>query len=330
MLVLAATSLAAGATIVSDPQSLLAETQTAIERGDLPAAESAARALRSIIDSDPLWDPDGAFAATFLPEVEGRIQRLRDATAGLDLFANTIAIENGPPATPIDPDDVTSFLGWGDVQAQRIRHETDRIVATVAGGSDRGALLQTAEYRRAAALVETEVLRGVNRACSTTVTGLLDSDDRTRLLRNRLAALKREVMASSLERERLDEAIAESNERYRSYERALVEFIGWNADGEDEGYDGLSGLGIALAHRVRERLTEVETLKEQNWLEKAFSLEEIERFRLVNAISVSDGSRDLSRRIEALASAVETVPVVGGEGIDPSMDWLDCCVSACR
>ena len=327
--VLTLATAAATATAADDPQTLLLAARGALERGDVRSAESLARSLRAILESDPFWDPDGAFAGRLLPEVEGRIKQLRDAAREFDVFAGRIADELKSPERSNDPENLTAFLGWGSDEAERIRTDMERIIGTLAAGPDRGALLQTDSYRLVAGLAETVVLPGMNRAFSMKVTDLLDEDEQVRILRNRLAALKYDVIASSLERERLDEEIAASNERLEAYQRALVEFIGSATDDAGE-YTRLSDLGVALAHRVRDRLAEVDSLEEQSWLGKVYCLDEIERFRLVNVISVSEGSRDLSPRIDALASVIERVPVAGGEGLDFSMGWLNCCMSVCR
>jgi hypothetical protein len=89
-------------------------------------------------------------------------------------------------------------------------------------------------------------------------------------------------------------------------------------------------IGEALGHRLRERLAAVRSLEQQTLLEKVLCLEEIERFQLANTVGVSDGSRDLSRGIEALAATVEKVPVTESDVFDPSMGWFTCCMSVCR
>ncbi len=313
-----------------DPQSLLIEARSALECGDVEGAEFDIQAIRSLLQSNPFWDPDRSFADRLLPELEARAARMKRAIGRLEALPE-IVNENTVPGSSGSPDDLADYLARGRTLIQRIQANIDQIAASLPEGEERGALLQSRSYERAAHLASTEVFSKMTEILQERVTELAEGDERIRALKTRLEALKRETMTFSVEREGLQSELAAAQERHRANQRWLMEFIGYDpADLEDHIPADLGELGMALAHRIRDRLTEVRALEQQTLLDKALLLEQIQRLRLANAVIVTDGSRDLNGRIDALAAAVEKVPLAGPEVLDPSMGWLACCLSVCR
>jgi hypothetical protein len=73
----------------------------------------------------------------------------------------------------------------------------------------------------------------------------------------------------------------------------------------------------------------VRQLEHQSGADHARLLRQVDCLRLVNEVSVSDGSRDLGVRIDALAKAVESVPLSGDEPSD-TLTGATGCMAAIR
>lgn len=201
-------ALPAGAVAVGgDPQELLLDARALLLEGDIDGAASVAGDLRTLLSADPHWDPDGSFGECLLPTLERRIARLQEANRKLVDLADQAVPDESVPEPSQDPEDMEPIVLWGRARAERIRLEAERIARTLPPGEERGALLQTRDYFRVSGLVETEIFPDVGRAVQASVSGLAAENERVRALKARLEALKREMIASSLERERLQERL---------------------------------------------------------------------------------------------------------------------------
>jgi hypothetical protein len=130
----------------------------------------------------------------------------------------------------------------------------------------------------------------------------------------------------SVERESMRRELETADRRRRDQTARLLDFIGFSSDRPPAEAAGLTPLGSALSQRIRERLQAITAMAEQSAAGKAALLEEMERFRLVNVFSISEGSRDLRADLDALAAAIERVPVKEGA---PD-GWLACWFRKCR
>jgi len=315
----------AGAATTPDPQSLLLEARQVLQHGDVEGARSSVAALRQVLQSDARWDPDGCFAERLLPDLEARIARLRTAIEQLESLPARLREENTLPGSANDPADPESDLAWGELRVRWVLEQLDRIASTIPPGPERGALLQSAGYLRATELIGGEVLPELADSVRGRFDALGRGDERVRALKARMDALKREVIDGSVERERLEEQLEATRGNQDTYRQVLIEFIGDDPETAFEpSSQNLQGIGLALARRIREVWTDVHKLERQTPSDKALLLREIECLRRANVASVSDGSRDLGARIDALAVAVEAVPVTAEGGTGSPVEITGC------
>ncbi|MGH9868543.1 MAG: hypothetical protein ACREAA_10320 [Candidatus Polarisedimenticolia bacterium] len=301
-LVLAAVSslwTVASAELRDDPQALLTRIQGALVTGDVASAASAASRLRALLKSDARWDPDGRIASSQLPALEKRIATLRSASSATNLLLQRSS-RRLEGARPVDDDtELAHFLEAENEAATQVIAELDRITGTVPPGTDRGGLMQADLYQGA---LRTMMARSLPELSEDFPLGSCAEGEQATLLTARMETLKREIMSLSAE-------LAAARSSRQREQKLLMEFIGQAPSGlAAADAAGLSKLGTALAHRIRKRLDAVRSLKGQTPLQKMLSLEELERLRLVNAISVAGGSRDLGARLDVLAASIEAVP----------------------
>lgn len=308
-----------------DPQSLLIEARQVLQRGDIARARSAVAAIREMLESDARWDPDGSFAEQLLPDLDARIARMRTAIEELEALPGRLRGRNATPASAADPADPESDLERGKLRSSWVLDELDRIVSTIPAGPERGALLQSDSYALAADLVGREVLPEMTDAVRTRFGVLGRGDERVRALKTRMGSLKRRVIDGSVERERLEQQLTATRENQDAYRQVLIEFIGDDPETAKQlASRGLQGIGVALARRIRDVWIEVRKLERQAPSNQVLLLREIECLRLANVASVADGSRDLGARIDALAVAVENLPVTEEDETDLSVGAAGC------
>jgi hypothetical protein len=110
------------------------------------------------------------------------------------------------------------------------------------------------------------------------------------------------IVAASVERDRLEQQLAEREHRYKTLQLALLEFIGADPDASPD-------LDHALSHEIREIWRAIRSLERQSSPDKEAFLEQIERLRLANTANFANGSKNLTGRIDALQAAIDSVPV---------------------
>jgi len=310
-----------------DPQSLLLQAGQALQRGDVDTADSAVAAIRATLESDSRWDPDGSFAERLVPDLDERIGRMRAAIeelAALPGRLRDVSAESDSESAA-DPADPEIDLELGKLRSSWVLDELDRIVSTIPAGPERGALVQSESYARAADLIARDVLPETVDAVRTRFGQLDRGDERVRAVKARMDSLKREVIEKSVERELLEKQLEAAREDQDAYRQVLIDFIGDDPEiAREPASQGLQGIGLALARRIREVWIEVRKLGEQTPAERASLIREIECLRLANVASVADGSRDLGARIDALAVAVEDLPVSGTDGTDRPVGTTGC------
>jgi hypothetical protein len=322
MLALAA-ALSAGTAPAADgdPQSMLLEARAALQRGDAGSAEAAVSAIRGLIEADPYWDPDRSFTEVLIPEIEVRIANLKGTLAQLEALSEKGSAPREIPPASDDPEDISPYIDRASARIESIEAELERIVETVPPGRERCALLRSDSYTRAAGLARTEILPELSEDLNSRIAELWDGDERVRALKTKLDALKREVMASSVEREDLEEALAGVRDDQRAFQRTVIEFIGSDPETLEE-------LELALAHRIHDIWQELRPLEGQSPLDKEFCQSTIDRFRLANVVNVAHGGRDLTGRINALQTQLDSVPAI--ESGTSSSTAIEGSRSACR
>jgi chromosome segregation ATPase len=198
-------------------------------------------------------------------------------------------------------DDSSALLERANEISERNRPDIERIVATLSAGAERGALLQSRQLGQAIHDADTTMLE-ITEMLHTHATASSDADERVRALKTRLKSLKREIVAASVERDRLEQQLAEREHRYKTLQLALLEFIGADPDASPD-------LDHALSHEIREIWRAIRSLERQSSPDKEAFLEQIERLRLANTANFANGSKNLTGRIDALQAAIDSVPV---------------------
>lgn len=313
-----------------DPLSMIVEARESLDRGDHVRAAKLAERVGALIAADAGWDPDGSIGERILPALLGRIGRMRQATTSLDRMAQPRGGKPGGAIPAEDPAELLRLLRRTAEESAHLKAQIERIVETIPRGPERGGLLQSESYDRAAGSAEPPGFAKMEGAVRSFLMAALDEGDAVRALRARLDTLKRELIGLSIEGEKLRTRLDATRRRNDADQARIIEFLGQKPSRVSAAESaGLNELGVALADRLRDRLEGIRTLTGQGLLQKALSMEELERFRLANAISVAAGSRDLSRRIDVLAAAIESVPVIDEGSIGASTGWLSCCMSLC-
>ncbi|HET8946890.1 MAG TPA: hypothetical protein VFQ07_07895, partial [Candidatus Polarisedimenticolia bacterium] len=76
--------LAASSRLAADPNELYERAVARLQKGDLEGATADTAKLRDLVRGRPEWDPEGTFAKTLLPSLQGRLRRLHSTSAALD------------------------------------------------------------------------------------------------------------------------------------------------------------------------------------------------------------------------------------------------------
>lgn len=312
-----------------DPQSLLAEASAALADDRLDVAERAVESTRQIILWNPSWDPDRSFADRLVPNMENRIARHRSLLTRLEQLADRVQ-EEGPPRPPAGGENgLSSYLQWARDRTAWARAEVERLTAEMPPAPENCPRAPSI-WPEAARFLEEDTFPEMSRSLREQVSAMQDDSERVRALRTRLEDLKRQVVASAVKQETLREQLASVRTQHGEYLNLLLELIGVDrAEVGDPGNTSAAAISDALARRIRDRRLEIRTLTRCTSLDKALGLEEIGRFHLANSALVIEGAPDLTGRINVLASALETLQV-SDQSLDPSLKWVDCCMSECR
>jgi hypothetical protein len=293
-----------------DPQSAIEQAEAALASGDVEQARRALAAARALL-AEPRWDPDGSIAGRLLPDLEARTAQLRSAVARLGQAPGSWARERAAAPPLNEPADAAAWIEWLLADRERMRFELERIVAAVAPGPERAAVLQSPEFDAALDAASASALSELSQAWATRIVPLCDSERRIRTLKVKQGQLKRDLVDTAAEQRKLKERLRELEGRHAKLERLLIDFIGFDPATRREASGPIAGseLDRALAARIREIWMELRGNTSQSALDRAACSSEILRFRLANSVSVSGGGRDQTLRIDALAAALDAIPV---------------------
>jgi len=293
-----------------DPQSLLLKAHTALERGDVKSAELAVSAIQDLLEADPHWDPDRSFDEHLIPELETRIASLKNALEQLETLPK---VERDSPRHSDDHEDIASHIDWADASIAERQADLDRIVETLPTDPERCALLLSAEYGDTAGVMRTEILTGLSETLNVRIDELSDGNKRVSMLKTKLHSLKRDLVASSMEREILEQELATVRDSQRVLQDTLVEFIESSSEPVGVKASELLALERALMTRIRDIWMELRSMEQLSLTHKTLCHVEIERLRLANQANVSLGGKDLIGRIDALEAELESLPEAGND-----------------
>jgi hypothetical protein len=208
-----AESLRAAPPIEADPHDLFEAAGERLSAGDLKGCAATIARLQVLIARRPEWDPEGTFSGDLLPPLLSRLGRLEGAAVRLDGFTGRALLDLKPPEPGPDMDTVKDYTRWAAAVIRRLRAERDDIVrAALADPGERALLSRTESYARTERLLEVEVLTKLAEGAGDDVLGLLTGNPEIEAVLVRFRQLKRELIQTAAERDRLRGSAREAGE----------------------------------------------------------------------------------------------------------------------
>lgn len=300
------------AALEEDPQSLWSSAQGHLERGEIQSAQDALARLESLVAADPHWDPDGSYSEVLMPSLSERIARIQQAVTRLNTLQHEVESGAAPPASGDDLANLRSQVKWTEDKTGQIQSELEEIADDVPNGIDRGSFLQSGAFDRTGNMLESSAIPRMTADLLQKAELLVNSDERARILQDRLNAVKKDLIASSVSRKQLERKMESTLHENGVCRTALFDLGGVGPEYMEKAKLS-KNMGEALASLVRVRLAEVRTSRSQTPLELAVRLEDIKRFRTMNSEDLGGDSDMISGRIDALEEEVRSLRVVGRE-----------------
>src|SRR6266850_7358129 len=281
--------------------------------GKLKAAAAGAARLREFVTRHPEWDPDGVFAKELLPSMESRLRRLQLTARELEQFTDQVLSDTKPPRIAADQNAARVFGDWATSTIDRLRRERDGLIAAgLPSPEDQAILLRTESYAKSQHLLEDDILRLVNEAVTHQVATLMPEDQRMETVHDRLDQIKKGMMESVVERDRLRRQMEAMQAKSNAYESALLALIFDGSSPLPTGQAAGADLRSVFSGLLDHELEKLRSRKSQTHEERLARQESLERYRRCNRILTQAGvSEDQGPRIGALAEIVENTPVSG-------------------
>lgn len=302
----------------ADPHELYQVASDRLLNGNLEAAEVAAARLRHLVTRHPAWDPDGVFAEELLPSMSARLRRLRLAASELEEFTDRALKEIRPPEMAEEPDAVRAYTDWATSAIERLRRERDGLIAAgLPIPEDQAVLARTESYAKSEQLLETDILRRMTDAFQKEVETLEPEGRRWQTMHDRLEQIKKGMMESVLDRDRLRRQLEILRARTMTYQGALIGLVlEGSGPVPDEGAPQAGELGSIFSGRLDGELQKVRSGPSQSREEYVARQERLERYRLYNRVLTEAGLiDDQGERIQALSAAVAEAPLEGSSGV---------------
>ncbi len=324
---------AAAALESPDLQGLYLAARERLRQGDLEQARVAAAQAEGLLRSDPAWDPDGLFRHSLLPALRVRLERLEAAARGLEELAAAAGERLAKPRPPDGATGLAAYETWAGALAGELRDEREGyLLEALPDPADRDAVRLTPSFNRNERVIEAGSLRALITALEANLSGLPEVDGRVQALKGRLEAARRESQEALRERQRLEQEMSVVEARQRIYLAALADSLGEGivrALPTDRMHP--QEVGRVFSDLLRRRRLLIQTETGQTIREQRLRLEEIRRYRHINAVQSQAGlSPDLNGEIDALEAAVKALPVTDPAVKSASAGWLECCFSSCR
>lgn len=302
----------------ADPHELYQVASERLLNGDLKAAEVAAARLGDLVARHPEWDPDGVFAEELLPSMAARLRRLRLAARELEEFTDRALKDIRPPEMVEDPDAVRAYTDWATSAIDRLRRERDGLIAAgLPVPEDQAVLARTESYARSEQLLETDILRRMTDAFQKEVETLMPEGRRWQTMHDRLEQIKKGMMESVLDRDRLRRQLEILQARTKAYQGALIGLVlEGSGPVSDDGAPPAGELGSVFSDHLDHELQRVRSGASLSRAEYIARQESLERYRLYNRVLTGAGLiDDQAERIQALAAAVAETPLEGRSGV---------------
>jgi hypothetical protein len=313
ILLLAATSTLAAASLDADPHDLYEAAHRQLRKGDLQAAEASIARLRDLVARGSRWDPDGIFANELLPPLAAKWKRMDSAARELDDFC---AHPPGEPKLPDHDNHASSGEEAGRVASriQDLRKRRDGILEKLRDPEERDALTRTASYACTEGLLEEDVLRSLAASsrpephAETPAAG--SGDPRVDPILVRLKQLKQDLMQSVAERDQLRQKVKSSGDREAALLTALADILSNGALPAPSGGSGTQSVSGLFSSFLDREMEAARPRQSQTSAELAVRRADLNRYRRYNALLLQIGlGEDQSDRIQALSQAVEGIQV---------------------
>jgi len=297
-----------------DPHEIYQLTGEQMRSGNLKAAAASATRLRDFITRHPEWDPDGVFAQDLLPSMESRLRRLQLTARELEQFTDRALSETKPPRIAEDQNAARVFGDWATSTIDRLRRERDGLILTaLPSPEDQAVLLRTESYAKSQHLLEDDILRLINEAIKHEVKILLSEDQRLETVHTRLDQIKKGMVESVIERDRLQRQMEDLQAKSMAYEGALIGLI-FDGSGPVPARGAAAGadLGSVFAGLLDRELQALRSQPSQTRDEYFARRKSVERYRRCNRVLTQAGViEDQTQRIVTLAEVVESTPTKG-------------------
>jgi hypothetical protein len=314
-LLLGVTCVRGAPQIEADPHELYERARECLADGELRGANSAISRLRALIAKRPDWDPEGAFTNELLPPLQARLNRLQGVARKLDEFTVKTLQDLQPPDIRKDISTVRDYTEWATSVIQRLRAERDQIIgAELADPEERAYLTHTEIYERTERLLEIDVLKRMADTAGDDILGLLAGDPELESVLVRFRQLKRDLMQIVAERDQLETDVKKSREHNEAVLGVLAAVV--TDDAAIKAGPG-ARRPVSVADLFARFLSgEMEALQRRSYAtpsERDVLHANLDRYRRYNeALHAVGLGPDQKEKIEALAKAVDDLPVQGG------------------
>jgi hypothetical protein len=314
-LVLGITFVSGAPKVEADPHELYDRAREFLADGELRAAATSLSRLKTLIAERPDWDPEGVFAKELLPPLVERLTRLQAVARKLDEFTVRSLEDLEPPDIKKDISTVRDYTEWATSVIERLRGERERLIdSALTNPEERAFLTHTESYVRTERLLEVEVLKRMADTAGDDILGLLGGDPELESVLVRFRQLKRELMKIVADREQLDRDVKVSRERTDAVLSVLAAVVTDDASLES-GRGGRPHAGVAalFPRFLDDRLTAMRGRTSLTQEEHDALLADLDRYTRYNRVLYEAGfGQDQGPRIEALAKAVDGLPVESG------------------
>jgi hypothetical protein len=290
-----------------DPHQIYQITRQDLQRGDLEGAARNARKLRELITLHPEWDPDRVFARELLPPLAERLDHLRRAAAELEKFTRRALEAETPPSIAEDLDPARAYGDWAASTIDRLRAERDTLIRdALPAAEDQALLTRTESYAHSQALLDAEILRRMRQAAEKEVERIPEKR-RLQTMHDRLDQIKKGVIASAVERDRIGAEMKDLRAKVKAHESALIHLLADDAAPASSPTTADADIASFFGDQLDREIEAIRSQATRSHQESADLRKRLERYRLYNRVLTDAGlSVDQTERLDRLAEAMES------------------------
>ena len=303
-----------GPSVAPDPHDYYQQARERLKQGDLQAAAALITRLGNLVAEQSDWDPGHVFADRLLPPLMARLKRMQTAARKLDAWSDSAVDGLKPPAITDELSTVRSYTDWATATIKQLRAERDAIVTSaLSDPEEQAALTRTPSYLRTERLLQTDVLQKMAQSAGDDILGLLSGDPRIESVLVRFRQLKRDLIQTVAERDRLEGQLGQARQFDDSVLRALAAAVADAQPSLPTGRLQPADVAHLFAASLDRTLEDVKRRPTQTSLERERRRTSLDRDRRCNEVLQAAGiGTDQRARIRAVADAVDATPVDDG------------------